>query len=215
MKVLHITHSYWPATYFGGPIFSTLGLCNALMRIPGVELRVLSTDAAGPSSQDRLKVEDFPARYPPGYEVYFVRRTVANFAPGQLRWIWSQMCWSHCVLLTGTYSFHVIPTLLFGRLLGKPVAWSPRGALLDSFQWRDHRRPYAKKFYEALCRYAAGPLTTFVVTSKDEETACQARVPGVPTAIVSNGVEVPTELPQREWKPRGRTADHVSRASRS
>src|SRR5437588_9088417 len=42
MNVLHVTPAYYPATYWGGPIFSVLGLNKALAGIAGVHLKVLA-----------------------------------------------------------------------------------------------------------------------------------------------------------------------------
>ena len=47
MKILHITPAYYPATYWGGPIFSVYHLNNALATIPGIERKVLTTNSAG------------------------------------------------------------------------------------------------------------------------------------------------------------------------
>jgi hypothetical protein len=74
MKVLQVTPTYYPATYWGGPIFSTHALCNALATRHDIELRVLTTDAAGPKRAQRLKADAFPTRFPAGYDIYFTRR---------------------------------------------------------------------------------------------------------------------------------------------
>ncbi|HEY8186872.1 MAG TPA: hypothetical protein VIF64_12415, partial [Pyrinomonadaceae bacterium] len=71
MKVLHISPSFFPAGHYGGPTYSGYHLCNGLVTIPEVELRVLTTDSDGPA---RISVESFPTRLPPGYDVYYCRR---------------------------------------------------------------------------------------------------------------------------------------------
>ena len=48
MKVLHVVPTFYPATYWGGPIHSLYALCRVLAIVPDVQLRVLTTDAAGP-----------------------------------------------------------------------------------------------------------------------------------------------------------------------
>ena len=56
MKVVHVVPTFYPATYWGGPIYSVYGLCNALVKIPGVSLKVLTTDAASHSRNDSVHV---------------------------------------------------------------------------------------------------------------------------------------------------------------
>ena len=57
MHVLHVTPAYYPAIFWGGPIFAAYGLNNALAGLPAVELQVLTTDTAGPLLSQRLDVE--------------------------------------------------------------------------------------------------------------------------------------------------------------
>lgn len=64
MRVLHVTPAYYPATYWGGPIFSVHALNNALARLPDIELTVLTTDAAGLRPADRLEPADLLGLYP-------------------------------------------------------------------------------------------------------------------------------------------------------
>ena len=58
LRVLHVVPTFYPATYFGGPIHSVYGLCNALAR--HVDLRVLTTDSAGEGTRERLPVGAVP-----------------------------------------------------------------------------------------------------------------------------------------------------------
>lgn len=76
MKILHITPSYYPATYWGGPIFSVYGLNSALARLPGVELKVLTTDSAGPRLSDRFDISAIDRALYSNQKVIFTRRIV-------------------------------------------------------------------------------------------------------------------------------------------
>jgi len=76
MKVLHVTPTYYPASYWGGPIFSVYALNNALARLPDTTLKVLTTDAAGPKVPDRLDAESLDPELYPDQEVLFTRRVL-------------------------------------------------------------------------------------------------------------------------------------------
>ena len=122
LRILHITPAYYPATYWGGPIYSLLRLSEGLAKLDSVVLRVLTTDSAGPSVGDRVTVSRIPMRTWTGYEVYYCRRVCGvAISPGLLVKMWPLIRWSDVVHLTGTYSFPTIPTLLVCRLLRKPV----------------------------------------------------------------------------------------------
>ena len=64
MNVLHVSPAFYPATYWGGPIFSVFGLCNALAENPVVKYEYLTTDTAGPRLSERVNVTEIPMRYP-------------------------------------------------------------------------------------------------------------------------------------------------------
>lgn len=64
MKILHVTPSYYPATYRGGQIFPVYALNNALARFPDVTFKALTTDAAGPRVSERLNYAELSDLYP-------------------------------------------------------------------------------------------------------------------------------------------------------
>lgn len=204
MKILHVTPTFYPATFYGGPIYSTYGLCNALARQPGVELTVLTTDAAGPRLPQRVIVDTFPAAYPGGYKVYFTRRLLApEFAPGLLARLGPMVQRADIVHLTGTYSLPTIPTLLAARFLHRPVLWSPRGALLASRTWAEASRPNIKRLWERACRIVMRDCTILHVTSNEERAASVARLPGAEAVVIPNGIDLPLPISDREWRPSG------------
>ena len=140
MRVLHSTPSYYPATYWGGPIFSVYALNNALAALPDMELKVLTTDSAGPRLSDRLATGNLVHFYP-NQEVNFTRRVArACVSCGLLKRLLPLVRWADVVHLTATYSFLTIPALLACRWLNKPLVWSPRGAILEAYKWEGARR---------------------------------------------------------------------------
>jgi len=202
MRILHITPAYYPATFWGGPIFSVYALNNALASLPGVELKVLSTDSAGPQLTDCVKVKDSPGLYP-GYEVNFCRRILgASVSLELLRKLVRLIRWAEIVHLTAIYSFPTLPTLILCRLFRKPLVWSPRGAILDSWQWKGSRNPKIKRTWEWVCSLILlSGMVKFHVTSEYECKASCDRFPQVDAVVVPNGVEVLSLFPHREWTP--------------
>ena len=203
MNVLHITPTFYPATYWGGPIYSVYGLCNALAKIPGVSLRVLTTDAASDDRNDSVQVSGFPMHYSEGYEVYFCQRLWgASFSQGMFLRLYSMIKWADVVHLTAVYSAPTIPTLFMCRLLGKPVMWSPRGALQ---RWDGATKPLVKIVWEKICNTLIKPERCYLhVTSEAEATVSVVRMPKVIVKLIPNGVDVPETLPDRVWLPDGK-----------
>ncbi|HVS82079.1 MAG TPA: glycosyltransferase [Pyrinomonadaceae bacterium] len=187
MRVLHVSPSFYPAGHYGGPTQSSYGLCNAVAKMPGVELRVLTTDSDGPR---RIDVNSSPVKLPKGYDVYYCRRWFgADIAP-RMFWRLPQMIrWADIVHLTAIYSPPTIPTLALCRLLGKPVLWSTRGALQS---WRESTRKNLKSVWEKTCDLFCSPDRVMLhVTGEPEKIESVERIKHARAVVIPNGIESP------------------------
>jgi glycosyltransferase involved in cell wall biosynthesis len=188
LKVLHVVPTFYPAHYWGGPIVTLYELCNHVAALPGHAIRVLTTDASGPRPADRLRPEDISPEAYPGYEVLFCRKMGKTFSAAMLTRLAPLVRWADVVHLTGVYSSTTLPTLLAARGEGKPVVWSPRGALQ---RWKGSRRAMAKNLWDRACAMAiAAPRTVLHVTSEEEQTESRRRFPELRAAIIPNGVGI-------------------------
>ena len=202
MKILRISPSYYPATYWGGPIFCDYFLNNALTKLPEVSLRVLTTDTAGPLLTDRLNLEDTVGLYP-NQEVYITRRIAgADVSIELLRMLPSLIRWADVVHLTAAYSFPTIPTLMICRTLHKPIVWSPHGAILDAYQWEGTRRKRLKQLWEKFCNALILPQMVITHTNSEaERRVTQERLPKATAVMIPHGVDIPNGIPSRHWLP--------------
>ncbi len=205
MKILHVPPAFYPATRWGGPTFSVYALCNHLAQKEGVVLRVLTSNCAGPQRTDNLPITACPQRYDAGYDVYFTRRILGkDIAPGLCARLIPLVQWADIVHLTSTYSFPTLPTLSVCRLLNKPVIWSPRGALQAAAEWSGSSKQTAKKVFERSCQLIMPKDTVLHVTAEMERELSLKRIPGMATALIPNGVDVPPNPIDRAWRPGGR-----------
>ena len=116
LRVLHVAPSFWPATAWGGPVFSTKALCDALAALPGIDLTVLTTDSSGPGRHERLALDANPAGFAAGYDVHYARKLVGrDVSPDLWRRLRPMMRDADVVHLTATYSFPTLPTLAAAR----------------------------------------------------------------------------------------------------
>jgi glycosyltransferase involved in cell wall biosynthesis len=194
MKVLHVSPSFYPATYYGGPIYSTSALCNALVDLPNIELRVLTTDTAGPN-RSRIRVDSVPSRLPQGYEVYYCRRWWGeDIAPGLFARLWSMIRWADVVHLTGVYSPPTVPTLFIAKMLNKAVVWSLHGALQS---WPGSRHKQSKAVWTGACNLLCdSERVTLHVTSESEKEESSRLIGNAVVCVIPNGVDLP-ELEER------------------
>jgi glycosyltransferase involved in cell wall biosynthesis len=192
-KILHITSAYYPATYWGGPIFSVYHLNNALATSFDHEITVLTTDSAGPSLVNRLSVNlGRPVRYPAGYDVFFFRRIFgADISPGLLLKLVSVVKCSDVMHITGTYSYLTLFALITALVFNKPVVWSPRGALQASYEWPSAKSIPLKRCAEYIFNKIVGRLHCVLhVTSQVEQSTSLKLIKSAKASIIQNGVEI-------------------------
>lgn len=190
MKILHVVPSFYPAYVYGGPIQSVYQLCQSLVKL-GSEVRVLTTDTNG--RDEVLDVEKTrEIELVDGLYVRYCHRWICHsVSPTFLRLLPSYVRWADLVHLTAVYSFPTIPSLIVCKVMGKPVVWSPRGALQ---RWSGSTRLAVKSIWELLCRAVAPGRLLLDFTSEEEAEESLKRLPGYKAAIVPNGVEIPERL---------------------
>ena len=187
MKVAFVTPSYHPAYAYGGPTYSALGLSTALARA-GCEVRVLTTDANG---RGHTLDVDTRARIPiePRLSVRYCHRIARDsISPAFVRALPEVLAWSDIVHLTAVYNFTTLPTMVAAKTAGKPLVWTPRGALQ---RWERSTRRGAKGMWEAACRGLLPARAALHVTSQREADQSGARFPQLPVFVIPNGVDLP------------------------
>uniref|UniRef100_UPI003F6D1B87 glycosyltransferase n=1 Tax=Yoonia sp. TaxID=2212373 RepID=UPI003F6D1B87 len=156
-------------------------------------LRVLTTDAASPTEPGRV----VPAALP--YPVLYARWMAAgSMAPGLIAHLPKAIAWADVVHLTATYSFPTLPVLALARLIGRPVVWSPRGALQATQVWSDAPRKAHKRQFERLAQVLRPNATVLHVTAPAEARDSVARLSGIQTACIPNCVAIPTIKPKMQ-----------------
>jgi glycosyltransferase involved in cell wall biosynthesis len=188
MKVLFISPSFHPATYYGGPIPINYAFCNSLAKTEHLQLKVLTTDADGPSK--RIAVQSIPETLKEGYEVYYCRRAFRpDISPRLLRRLFGMIREADIVHLNAVYSFTTLPTLALCRLLKRPVVWSPLGALQ---RWPGTTRKTTKRLWERICNSFCNPERVVLhVTSEEEKSESLGRINRASSVVIRNGIDIP------------------------
>jgi glycosyltransferase involved in cell wall biosynthesis len=195
MKILHVSSAFFPGYSHGGIIPAFYELCKSVGRL-GCHVKVLTTDASGDGramdvdcTREVRVSESIDVRYCK----YLAGRSVS---PTLLRLLPAYIRWADVVHLSSVYNFPTIPTLLLCRFMGKPVLWSPHGALQ---RWDGTRRRRLKAVWEWICAAAAPSSLRLHVTSEEEAVASRDRFPDHAVELIPYCVPVPA---QRE-KPVG------------
>lgn len=195
MKILHVVPSFFPAIKWGGPIFSTKAICDGIAKLPGNQISVLTTDAAGPKWNDRLNVAKVTRFEAENYTVTYARRIAGHaISPELLMRLPRAIRDADLVHLTGTYNFTTLFTLLIARVTRTPVVWSPRGALQATASWKGAPRVRVKHVFEKFAQWVRPRNTALLVTSPEEGRDSITRLKGISVHIIPNSVEVPAKV---------------------
>lgn len=185
MRVLHVVPTFFPAVCYGGPIYSVLELCLHLSKL-GNEVKVLTTDANGNA---RLLPEQQQDPVLDPLQIYFCRRLGRGMvAPALLNRVVGCAKWADVVHLTAVYNFSTVPTVLAARFAGKPLVWSPRGALQ---RWTGSRHTAGKALWNSTCRMLLPRRMTLHVTSQQEAAESAPSVGNPSTCVIPNGIDIP------------------------
>jgi len=199
VKVLYVSPSFYPAKHFGGTTSSGFGLCNALAQLPGIELRVLTTDADGPLRRQRLDGTPFPKHLSEGYPVYYCRGLFGtDVSLSMLSSLWPMIRWADVVHLNAVYSPPTIPVLMLTKLTNKAMVWSTRGALQ---RWSGTTRKNAKSIWDRVCSTLCdSDRVVLHVTSEQERRETLTRINKARAVIFANGVDTPIQV-QSDGRP--------------
>ncbi|HBB98024.1 MAG TPA: glycosyl transferase family 1 [Blastocatellia bacterium] len=188
MKVLFISPSFYPATYYGGPLSLNHAMCESLSRNDDIQLQVLTTDADGP--QRRIDLSSIEPDKKRNFAIHYCRRTIhPDISLKLLARLPAMIRGADVVHLNGVYSFTTIPTLALCRLMRKPVVWSTLGALQ---RWRGTRRERMKHIFERACdAFCEGERVVLHTASDEEEFESRRRINNVSSIVIPYGTCVP------------------------
>jgi glycosyltransferase involved in cell wall biosynthesis len=188
LKVLQVVPSYYPATIYGGPIFSIHYTCQALAR-QGVEIFVATTNANGDGKLD--VPTDRPVIFMPNYRVRYYDDTIIN----RFSWAFThnlarEIKDCDIVHLQDVFSAHAGWTFVLSALLRKPMLVSARGVLAP---WGlKGKRPVLKRAWlELLVRPLAGKTrrVAWHATAERERQEILSILPQAKAVVIPNGID--------------------------
>jgi len=185
MKLLFISPSFFPAIYYGGPIFSTYELAKAIKQ-QGIDVKVITTNANG---KEKLKLKtgifhylenDLPVKY---YKSLDSKGTSVSM----LLNLWKDIKEAYLVYLISVFSFSTPLTLICCKFLNKPLILSPRGQLGE---WCLSSGSRFKTIWLKLFIKPFAYKIKWHVTSQQEKNEIETVFPGVNAFIIPNGIDL-------------------------
>jgi glycosyltransferase involved in cell wall biosynthesis len=185
MKINLIIPSFYPATVYGGPIFSTLHTCTELSKLDDIFINVSTTNTNMYSKLDVETNQDikFEDNF---YVKYYDETKVDKFSLQLFLNVWKDIKKSDIVHIQAIFNTPVPISLLYAKLFRKPIVLSPRGSLgewcLDN----------GNKFKSIWLNRLLKPLVkniTWHATAQQEKDEILSIYPNAKVEIIPNGIE--------------------------
>lgn len=185
MKINLIIPSFYPATIFGGPIFSTLNTCKELSKLENIDINVSTTNT---NMHDKLNVEtNINIKFEDKFHVKYYDETIVNRFSFQLLFnIWKDIKNTDIVHIQGIFDTPTPISLFYARLFKKSTILSPRGSLGS---WCIGN---GNKFKPLWLNYLLKPLVkniTWHATAEQEKDEILSIYPNANVCIIPNGIE--------------------------
>lgn len=198
MKILFISPSFYPATYYGGPIYSTYEFAKSLKRI-GIDIKVITSNANG---KERLSVKT-GVWYKLEYELlvkYYMAFNSKGTSFSMLLNVWKEIKEVDLVYLVSIFSAPTPIAVLYSKLLKKVLIIAPKGQI---DKWCMEQ---GSKFKKLWLNIFIRPFINNIywhTTSEDEQKNINVLFKNAHTFIIKHGINMNssgyTEKKQRDY----------------
>lgn len=186
IEVIHISPSYKPAYYYGGPTVSISRLCEVLAENQ-ITVEVYTTTANG--SRELNIVKNKPVNVEGVLCTYFRRITKdhSHFSPNLLLRLFKSNLKTKIVHIHSWWNLVSIPSVIICILLGNTPILSPRG-MLTKYSLNSY---YKYIFHNLFGKYIL-KRTILHLTSNQELKDVQSLVPNFTYFIAPNIIDLPS-----------------------
>ena len=189
MRICLVSHSFYPATCYGGPIFSTYELCKKLAKL-GFKVYVSTTNAnCGESLKVEvnkfIKIEDnfFVKYYKEQITYYFSISLILN--------LYSDIKNSDVIYIQYIFHYTVPLALFFSWFFNKQIIICPRASLSPwGLKWKGFFSKFFKKLW---IKFFIKPFANFATwhgCSKIEISDIKNQFPKVKYFELSDGIDI-------------------------
>ena len=185
MRVCLVSSSFYPATFYGGPISATWDLSKKLAE-KGHEIYVSTTNANGNSKLD-VEINHFLKKEKNVFVKYYNEQLINKFSFSFMFGIWSDIKKSEVVYIQYLFHYTVLFSLLCSVIQKKKIIICPRGSF--SVFTLSNKLAFVKSFWLSLF---IKPLVSKIIwqaSSYLEERDILNRFPNAAVEIINDGVD--------------------------
>lgn len=187
MYLTFISPSFFPATYYGGPILSSYQLAKALSE-KNMTVKVATANCNG-NAHLKVKTNCWLKESDNFYVKYYGAALKNGFSPFMLFCLWNDIRNAQIIYLVSVFSPTTPITFFYNIFFNKPLIISPRGQLGS---WCLKQGSSFKKLWLKLFINPLVKKNTFHATSQQESEMIKSIYPSAKVWIIPNGLDVST-----------------------
>ena len=185
MRICLVSSSFYPATFYGGPISATWDLSKKLAE-NGCEIYVSTTNANG---DKKLSVEcnNFLEKEKNVFVKYYNEQITNKFSLSFLFGIWSDIKKSDIVYIQYLFHYTVLFSLIFSVIQKKKIVVCPRGSF--SVFTLNNKLPFIKLLW---LNFFIKPMANNIIwqaSSYLEEMDILNKFPNADVKIINDGID--------------------------
>ncbi len=183
-NILFVSGSFYPATYYGGPIYSSYELAKGLAEID-CQVFICTTNSNGPKrlavkTNKYLKLKDDL------FVKYYGLGSKNGFSPFMFLLLWQDILKADIVYLISIFSPCTPLTIVICKILKKKLIISPRGQL---GVWCLNQGSMFKKLWLKVFIHPFINNFTWHINSKEEQKDVKLVYPNARTFVIPNGID--------------------------
>jgi len=185
LRLLIITPSFYPATYYGGPIYSTYELAKALGK-NDINVYVVTTNANG-DKRLKIKTNTFLEVEKNLFIKYYGLASNKGFSPFMFLLLWNDFLNADLIYLVSIFSPPTLLALLLNIFFKKKIIISPRGQLGE---WCLAQGNALKKLWLKIIITPFAKNLTWHATSSQEEEMIKKVYAEANIWVLPNGIDI-------------------------
>jgi len=185
MRICLVSSSFYPATFYGGPISATWDLSKKLAE-KGHKIYVSTTNANG---DKKLSVEcnNFLEKENNVFVKYYNEQIINKFSVSFLFGIWSDIKKSNIVYIQYLFHYSVLFSLLFSVIEKKKIIVCPRGSF--SVFTLNNKLPFIKSLWLSFFIKPMVHKIVWQASSYLEEMDILNKFPNADVEIINDGID--------------------------
>ena len=187
MRICLISSSFYPATFYGGPIFSTLGLSKYLSQNK-YQVFVSTTNANGKERLSNISTKEHKEVYKNIWVRYYHEEILNFFSFSFLFNIWRDIKNADILYIQYLFHYTVPVSLFFGWLFRRKIIICPRGSF--SHYTLENNKTILKKIWLFFIISPFSDIVTWHASSELEEKDIGSYFSQADISVIPDGLDV-------------------------